>query len=336
MLKVDGGIPVNMNDVKARAEWLEAIGYDGGMTAETSHDPFLPLAIAAEHTSKVDLMTSIAVAFARNPMLLANLGHDLNAYSEGRFILGLGSQIRPHIRKRFSMEWSHPAARMKEMIQAMHAIWDCWHDGKPLDFRGEFYQHSLMTPVFMPLNIEHGRPRVFLAAVGPGMTKTAAEVADGLIVHSFSTAKYIKEVTMPVVEETLKAAGRKREDFELSYPAFVVTGETEEQFNRNKKATQERIAFYGSTPAYKGVLEAHGWNDLQPELNRMSKAGQWEEMGTLIEDDILDAFATVGEPKDIVAAMKERYDGVLDRLTIGFDGLEAETVSNLLAEFKAA
>jgi len=141
---------------------------------------------------------------------------------------------------------------------------------------------------------------------------------------------------MPVVEETLKAAGRKREDFELSYPAFVVTGETEEQYNRNKKATQERIAFYGSTPAYKGVLEAHGWNDLQPELNRMSKAGQWEEMGTLIEDDILDAFATVGEPKDIVAAMKERYDGVLDRLTIGFDGLEAETVSNLLAEFKAA
>jgi probable F420-dependent oxidoreductase len=336
MLKVDSGIPVNMKDVKERAEWLEAIGYDGGMTAETSHDPFLPLAIAAEHTSKIDLMTSIAVAFARNPMLLANLGHDLNAYSEGRFILGLGSQIRPHIRKRFSMEWSHPAARMKEMILAIHAIWDNWHDGAPLDFRGEFYEHSLMTPVFTPVNTEHGRPRVFLAAVGPKMTQTAAEVADGLIVHSFSTAKYIQEVTMPIVEETLKATGRKREDFELSYPAFVVTGETEEQFNKAKKMTRERIAFYGSTPAYKVVLEAHGWNDLQPELNRMSKAGQWEEMGTLIEDDILNAFATVGEPKDIVNELKSRYDGVLDRLTIGFEGLEAETVAGLISEFKAA
>jgi probable F420-dependent oxidoreductase len=336
MIKVDAGIPMNMNEVKARAEWLEAVGYDGAMTAETSHDPFLPLAIAAEHTQRVDLMTSIAVAFARNPMLLANLGHDLNSYSKGRFILGLGSQIRPHIRKRFSMEWSNPAARMKEMIQAMHAIWDCWHKGEPLNFRGEFYEHSLMTPVFTPTDAEYGAPRVFLAAVGPMMTRTAAEVADGLIIHAFSTAKYIKEVTVPIVEETLKANGRSREDFSLGYPAFVVTGETEEAFNKAKKMTQERIAFYGSTPAYKGVLECHGWDDLQPELNRLSKAGQWEEMGTLIDEDILNAFAIVGEPKDIVGELKTRYDGVLDRITLHFEDLEAETVAGFIKELKAA
>lgn len=336
MLKIDGGVPAKLDEVVERAVSLEELGYDGLACAETGNDPFLPLALAAEHTSRVQLMTSIAVAFARNPMVLANLGHDLNAYSKGRFILGLGSQIRPHIEKRFSMPWSDPAARMKEMIAAINAIWDCWYDGVPLKFRGDYYTHTLMTPMFTPTNIEYGRPKTILAAVGPLMTKAAAEAADGIFIHAFTTPRYINEVTVPVVEDALAKSGRARDKFELVYPAFVVTGETEEGFAKSKVAVQRQIAFYGSTPAYKGVLDLHGWGDLHPELNLMSKEGKWKEMGTLIEDDILDAFAVVGEPDNIVKELKARFDGVVDRVMLGFPDLPAERVSALISELKAA
>ena len=193
-MKIDSGLMGSLDGVAERAQQLEADGFDGLITAEMAHDPFLPLALAAEHTERIELMTSIAVGFARNPMLLANLGHDLNAYSKGRFILGLGSQIKPHITKRFSMPWSHPAARMREMILAIRAIWDTWYEGKPLAFDGEFYQHTLMTPMFTPTDTEHGPARIFLAAVGPRMTEVAGEVADGMIVHAFTTEKYLRAV----------------------------------------------------------------------------------------------------------------------------------------------
>ena len=336
MLKIDAGITATLESVVERAKWAEAVGYDGIACAETANDPFLPLALAAEHTTTPELMTSIAVAFARNPMVLANLGHDLNAYSKGRFTLGIGSQIKPHIEKRFSMPWSSPAARMREMIEAIHAIWDCWYEEKPLKFRGDFYQHTLMTPMFTPTNTQYGKPKIILAAVGPMMTKTAAEVADGMFIHAFTTAKYMKEVTVPVVEATLKAAGRARSDFQLVYPVFLVTGETEEQFAKQKKITQERIAFYGSTPAYKGVLDLHGWGDVQPELNRLSKEGQWQEMGTLIDDDILGAFAVVGEPDDVAAQIKERFGPLVDRAMVVFPDLPAERVGTLVEQMKAA
>lgn len=336
MLKIDGGIPADLDKAGERAMWLESVGYDGLACPETDHDPFLPLVLAAEHTSRIEIMTSIAVAFARNPMLLANLGHDLNAYSKGRFILGIGSQIRPHIQKRFAMPWSEPAARMKELIQAVHAIWDNWYDGTPLKFRGDFYTHTLMTPMFTPTNTEYGRPKIVLAAVGPLMTKAAAEVADGIFIHAFTTPRYINEVTVPAVEEALTRAGRKREEIELVYPAFAVTGDTEESFARTKVAVQRQIAFYGSTPAYQGVLELHGWGDLHPELNRLSKEGKWEEMGTLIDDDILSAFAVVGEPSDVVQQIKSRFDGVVDRVMLSFPDLPAEQVSGLLSELRAA
>lgn len=336
MLKIDGGIPADLNKAGERAAWLESVGYDGLACPETDHDPFLPIVLAAEHTSKIQLMTSIAVAFARNPMLLANLGHDLNAYSKGRFILGIGSQIRPHIQKRFSMPWSEPAARMKELIQAVHAIWDNWYDGTPLKFRGDFYTHTLMTPMFTPTNTEYGRPKIILAAVGPLMTKTAAEVADGIFIHAFTTARYINEVTIPAVTEALAKTGRPREEIDLVYPAFVVTGDTEEAFARTKVAVQRQIAFYGSTPAYRGVLDLHGWGDLHPELNRLSKEGKWEEMGTLIDDDILDAFAVVGEPSDAVKQIKSRFEGVVDRVMLGFPDLPAERVGALIDELRAA
>jgi probable F420-dependent oxidoreductase len=317
-MKVDGGlITQDLAAVPARARALEAAGYDGAVTAEIASDPFLPLALAAEHTERLELMTSIAVAFARNPMLLANVGHDLNAYSKGRFILGLGSQIRPHIQKRFSMPWSHPAARMRELILAMRAVWDCWYRGKPLDFRGEFYQHTLMTPMFVPANTEHGPPRVFLAAVGPRMTEVAGEVADGLIAHAFTTDRYFRDVTLPAIERGLERSGRRREDFSITCPVFVVTGDDEASRAANREGVCKQIAFYGSTPAYRGVLETYGWGEHQPELNRLSKAGQWDEMGRLIDDDVHDAFAIVGEPDEIAPKLEARYGGLLDRILGG-------------------
>ena len=242
-------------------------------------------------------MTSIAVAFARSPMTLANLGHDLNAFSKGRFLLGLGSQIQPHITKRFSMPWSHPAARMRELIQAMRAIWACWYQGEKLAFRGEFYTHTLMTPMFTPTNTQYGAPKVLLAAVGPKMTEVAGEVADGMIVHGFTTPKYVHEVTLPALERGLAAAGRSRKGFQLACPVFVVTGRDAKEWEQSRAGVCKQIAFYGSTPAYRGVLELHGWGALQGELNAMSKRGEWDAMGTRITDEILEQFAIVAQPR---------------------------------------
>ncbi len=329
-MKIDGGLGFggNLAGVAEQIQKLEAQGYHGAMTAETSSDPFFPLVLAAEHSERIELMTSIAVAFARNPMVLAGVGHDLNAYSKGRFILGLGSQIKPHITRRFSMPWSHPAARMREFILAMRAVWDCWYQGEKLDFRGEFYQHTLMTPMFTPSDIEFGPPRVFLAAVGPLMTQAAGEVADGLIAHAFTTEKYFRAVTLPNLEKGLAKAGRSRDGFEVSCPVFVVTGRDEESTAASRLGITRQIAFYGSTPAYRPVLEAHGWGELGPELTALSKRGEWNTMGTLITDEILEAFAIVASPKDVPDRLLERYGGLIDRVACTFDigdGAERES-----------
>ena len=315
-MKVDGGIPsVGIDEIVRVAKELEDVGYDGGLTAEMSHDPFLPLVIAAEHTERLELATGIAVAFARNPMTLANIGYDLQTFAKGRFRLGLGSQIKAHIETRFSMPWSHPAPRMRELILATRAIWDCWNDGTPLDFRGEFYRHTLMTPFFVPGPNPYDNPKISLAAVGTRMTEVAAEVADGIILHAFTTERYVREVTLPALERGFAKSGKSRDDFEISGPLFIVSGADEEELEKAKQGTKQQIAFYGSTPAYRGVLELHGWGDLQDELNRLSKQGEWVAMGDLITDDILDAFAIVGEPEDIPKAMLARYGGVVDRLS---------------------
>jgi probable F420-dependent oxidoreductase len=313
-VRVDGGIGgTSIAELAKQARALEDLGYDGIMTAETSHDPFLQLVIAAEHTERVELGTGIAVAFARNPMTLANLGHDLQTYSGGRAIVGLGSQIKPHIEKRFSMEWSHPAKRMRELILAMRAVWACWNDGAALDFRGEFYRHTLMTPFFNPGPTGHGPPKVFLAAVGEHMTEVAGEVADGILIHGFTTERYVREVTLPAVERGLARAGRSREGFEVSGPLFVVTGTNDEEIERAKTGTRQQIAFYGSTPNYRPVLDLHGWGELQPELNALSKQGKWVEMGERIDDEILSTFAVVAGPDDVGAELGRRYGGIVDR-----------------------
>jgi probable F420-dependent oxidoreductase len=268
-------------------------------------------------------------------MILANIGHDLNAYSRGRFTLGLGSQIKPHITKRFSMQWGAPAAQMRELVLAMRAIWANWYDGAPLEFVGEYYRHTLMTPAFTPENREYGAPKVILAAVGPHMTEVAGEVADGMIIHPFSTLPYIESVTLPAIERGLAKSGRSRDDFEISYSCFVVTGRTEEEFAAARKAARERIAFYGSTPAYKGVLEAIGVGELQSELNAMSKQGRWQEMGTLITDDILDAFGVVGEPSDIAAEMLARYGSFTDRTSASFPVADDAERQAIIARLRA-
>ncbi len=314
-MRIDGGLGFDLRKAGSAAAKLEEQGYDGLWTAETAHDPFFPLLLAAAQTERVELGTGIAVAFARNPMNLAQIAYDLQAASGGRFILGLGSQIKPHITKRFSMEWSHPAARMREMILAIRAIWDAWNGVAKLDFRGDFYTHTLMTPFFDPGPNPHGNAKVFLAGVGERMTEVAGEVCDGFLCHGFTTERYLREVTLPALERGAAQAGRKLSDIEISGPAFVVTGATDEEMAASTAGVKQQIAFYGSTPAYRGVLELHGWGDLQDDLNRMSKEGKWKEMGELITDDILDAFAVVAAPEQIAAKLDERYGDVVQRLS---------------------
>ena len=334
-MRIDGGLMGDLSESGRQAKRLEGLGYHGALTAETAHDPFFPLLLAAQETESIELMTSIAVAFSRTPMNLANIGHDLNSFSKGRFILGLGSQIRPHITKRFSMPWSKPAARMREFILAMRAIWQAWHEGAALKFEGEFYTHSLMTPMFTPTDTQYGAPKVFLAAVGPLMTEVAGEVADGVIIHAFTTEKYLREVTLPAVERGLAKSGRSRADFQVVYPGFVVSGTTEEAFAQTKQAVCKQIAFYGSTPAYAPVLGIEGWGELQPELNRLSKQGQWDEMGTLITDEVLDKFAVVGEPDAAVDKFLSRFGDVVDRTTGSFPSRDSDHARAILAKLSA-
>jgi probable F420-dependent oxidoreductase len=316
---------------------MEAAGYDGAWSAETSHDPFLALAIAAEHTNRLEVGTGIAVAFARSPLVVAHAAWDLQTYSQGRFNLGLGSQVRAHIERRFSMTWSHPAARMREFILAMRAIWDSWQTGTKLDFRGDFYHHTLMTPEFNPGASPYGAPKVFLAAVGDRMTGVAAETADGILLHPFTTERYLRETTVPTLEPILARSGKRRgTNFEISLPVLIATGVNESDFERSKKATRRRIAFYGSTPAYRPVLDLHGWGDLQSELNSLSKGGEWAKMGHLIDDGILETLAVVAEPRDLVEKLVGRYADLIDRATFySPGGLDTDLAHVLLAEMKS-
>lgn len=294
----------------------ERLGFDGVVAAEIRDDPFLILGLGAAVTERVELRTGIAVAFARSPMTTAYSAHDLQMFSRGRFTLGLGSQIQAHITKRFGMPWQGPARQMADFIRALHAIWDCWYDGKPLDYRGDCYRHTLMTPDFTPQETRYGRPRVVMAAVGPLMIATAAREADGILVHTFCTPRYLEQEILPRVTATLAESGRSRADFEVSFPPFVVTGATEEEFEAARQRVKYRIAFYASTPAYRPVLECHGWEGLQPKLNQLSKNNGWERMPELIGDEMLETFAVVGEPRQVATEIRRRYGHLVDRLTL--------------------
>jgi probable F420-dependent oxidoreductase len=314
-MKIDGGIGFDPSGIAAQAVKAEESGYDGVWSAETNHDPFLPIAVGAAATEKLEFGTGIAVAFARNPMTLAVLANDLQLLTKGRFMLGMGSQIKPHITKRFSMPWSHPAPRMRELILAIRAIWNTWATGEPLAFRGEFYTHTLMTPFFDPGPNPYGNPKILLAAVGELMTEVAGEVGDGFLVHGFSTERYLREVSLPALERGAAKAGKTRLDLTVSYPGFVVTGPDGQSMEAAAKGVREQIAFYGSTPAYRPVLELHGWGDLQPELNTLSKRGEWVKMGELINDDILNAFAVVAPLDQVATEVRNRFEGLVDRFS---------------------
>jgi probable F420-dependent oxidoreductase len=282
---------------------------------ETQVDPFIACALAAERTDRVEIGTGIAVALARNPMTVALQANDVQAISEGRFILGLGSQVKAHITKRYSMPWSKPAARMREFVLAVRAIWQAWNSGEPLKFRGDFYTHTLMTPFFNPGPNPHGNPAIVLAGVGPLMTEVAGEVADGLLCHVFSTERYVREVTLPALERGRAKAGRTLDGFEISGPSLIVARETEADIAAGVEVARQQLAFYGSTPAYRQVLDLHGWGELHERLNGMAARGEWEQMAGAIDDEVLHAFAIVGTPEEAVAELGRRYGDVITRIT---------------------
>ena len=337
-MKIDATVMAgDLETIGPRARRIESLGYDALYTAETQHDPFFPLVLAAEHTERMDLATAIAVAFPRSPTHLAHIGHDLQRFSRGRFILGLGSQIKAHVEKRFSAQFSRPAARMRELILATRAIWRTWEEGEPLRFEGEFYRHTLMTPFFNPGPTGYGTPRIFLAAVGEKMTEVVGEVCDGMFVHGFSTERYIRQTTLPALERGLAKSGRSRADIELAFPTFMVTGETDEEWQKADAAVREQIAFYGSTPAYRPVLETHGWGEVQDELNALSKRGEWKQMGKVITDDILDAFAVRGSAGDLPGLVTARYGDLVDRVSFYAPyRTDPEQWADVVAAFKAS
>ena len=295
---------------------LEALGFDGAFTYETRHDPFLPLVLAADRTSTMRLGTAIAIAFARTPMLLATIGRDLQDVSAGRAPLGLGTQIRPHIERRYSMPWSRPADRLREMVLAIRAIWDAWDGIAPLDFRGEFYTHSLLPPAFDPGPARFGRPDLLLAGVGPRLTRVAAEVGDGVLVHPFATRESLEQLTLPAVAEGLASAGRERGDLELAVVTMIATGDTGAELDEAIAVVRGQLAFYGSTPAYARVLECNGWEGIHPRLNALSREGRWDDMAALVPDEMLEAIAIVGRRHEIAGRIRAKVDGIADTVSL--------------------
>ena len=336
LLDAGGDAGMDPRAFAAGAADIETAGYDGIFAAETKHDPFVALTAAAMRTEKVELMSGIAVAFARSPMSTAETANDLQLVSEGRFILGLGSQIKAHVERRFSMPWSAPAARMREDVSAVRAIWDSWQTGEPLAFEGEHYRHTLMTPFFSPGPNPYGTPPIWIAAVGDKMAETAGAVADGLFAHSFTTEKYLREVTVPALARGAASTGREATDLGISLPAFVAIGETQAELDTAIAATRGHIAFYGSTPAYSAVLERHGWGGLHEELHAASRRGEWKRMGALIDDEVLTAFAAVGSPAEAAAQLRERYAGLVTRLSFSASYELSESArSGLLVALRA-
>jgi len=304
----------DLRQVAPMARRYEADGYDGLITMENRHDPFLPLAIAAVETTRVELHTGIAIAFLRSPMSVANMGWDLQGASGGRFVVGLGPQVRAHNERRFSVPWTPPAPRVREYVQSLRAIWRCWKFGEPLQYEGDHYRFTLMTPNFVPEMIDAPLPAVTIAAVGPAMMKVAAEECDGVKLHVFATRKYLEEAVMPVIDAGLASAGRRREHYEISGGGFLCTGPDDAAVARGFEWVRQRVAFYGSTQAYWPVLAVHGLDDLGRKLNRMTREGKWEAMAREISDDIVHLFAAVGRHDEIAGVVARRFGGAVDSL----------------------
>ena len=336
-MKLDAGMLTH--DLKSIADYarrVEALGYDCLWSSETQHDPFLPLAVAATVTSRVKLGTAIAVAFPRSPMILAHIAWDLAKASDGRFILGLGTQVKGHNERRFSVRFESPGPKMREIVQALRAIWDCWQNGTKLNFKGRFFRFDLMTPFFNPGPIAEPRIAVYIAGVNQHMCRIAGEVCDGLHVHPFNSPKYLREYVHPAVEEGLRASGRKRADFTYVTSTFAVVGDTEQELALARQSVRQQIAFYASTRTYEPVLAAHGWQDLTPALHRKSVEGDWQGMAALVTDEMVDTFAVTGTYATIGGRIRERYTGLLDRTSLyqpWQPGLDDPRLPKLVKEF---
>jgi probable F420-dependent oxidoreductase len=319
-----------LNDIGGVCHNLETLGFTDLSAQENKQDAFLPLAIAATNSKAMHLRTSVSIAFARSPMSSAMLSWDIQAASKGRFTLGLGSQVKGHNVRRFSVPWSPPAPRIREYVQSVRAIWDCWENGTRLDYQGEHYQFSLMTPNFTPEPLGTPVPKIQIAAVGPAMMKVAAEECDGVMLHGFCTRKYLQERIMPRLEKGLESAGRSRGQFEISGGGFVATGPDDEAVQKLFEWVRMRIGFYGSTPSYWPVFEVHGLQELGLKLNEMSKKGQWDEMTKEISDDVVHLFAAVGRHDELVGALTDRFGGMTDIV-----GLPEDTPPDVIQEVLA-
>jgi len=335
-VKLDTGfMPASLHDAAATAKAAEDMGFDALWSAETSHDPFFPLVLAAEHTKRIKLGTSIAVAFPRSPMVLAQIGWDLQAQSGGRFILGLGTQVRGHNERRFGIKWEHPGPKLREMIQMIHAIWDCWQNGTRPNFVGKFYNFTLMTPVFNPGPIDYPRPGIYIAGVNEYMCRLAGELCDGFHAHPFHSIKYLDDVVFPNIHRGLEKAGRKRGDISMSSTVFVITGENQKEIEAAKGPVRQQLSFYASTPAYAGVLEAHGWGETGRRLTEKSKRGDWAGMASEITDEMLDVYAVTATSDQVADAIQQRYARYFDRVAfyLPFRAGDKERWRRLVAAF---
>lgn len=327
--------PKDLNTAGEVARQVEEYGFSGLWTAETSHNPFLPLTHAAIATQRINLGTAIAVAFPRSPMVTAGIAWDLAEQSKGRFILGLGTQIKPHITKRFSTEWSAPVPRLREYIESMRAIWHTWQTGEQLRYTGEHYRFTLMTPFFSPDPMPYFDIPIYIAGVNERLCRLAGELCQGFHVHPFHTIQYLKELIIPNIEAGAKRSNRSREDVKLTCAIFVVTGKDAEEIRNNAIATKSQIAFYASTPSYSSVLEMHGWQDLGERLGKMTREGRWSEMWQEISDDMLNEIAVVAPIDELAHKVKERYTGLLDRIGYYFPFIPGEADKQVIWESAA-
>jgi probable F420-dependent oxidoreductase len=331
-MKIDVAVMApTLRSVPYLAQSAEDIGFDALWTSETQHDPFLPLALVAEHTTRMEFGTAIAVAFARSPTTLAHIAWDLSKASRGRFILGLGTQVKAHIERRFGMTWESPAPKLREMILAMRAVWQAWQGDGKLNFRGDFFKLTLMTPFFNPGPIEHPDIPIYIAGVNEHLCRVAGELCQGFHVHPFHTPEYIRQIVLPNIKLGTEKVGRTREDVQLVSSIFVATNEQEREMAR------QQISFYASTPTYKAVLDVHGWGDLSEKLGALAVRGKWSEMPALVSDEMLNEVAIVAPPEQVVPRIKQKYAGLLDRVMfyVPFDPLEAPKWRAIVEAFKA-
>jgi probable F420-dependent oxidoreductase len=338
-MKVDTVLPLDLALVADAAKRIEALGYDGALTPETGHDPFLAHAIAAEHTERIQLGTAVAIAFPRSPMATAQIAWDLQKYSKGRFHIGLGTQVKGHIVRRYGMDWHPPGPRLRDYVLMMRAIWDSWQNGTRPSFEGEYYRYTLTSPFFNPGPIEHPKIPVHISAINPYNCRLVGQLCDGIKLHPFNTPKYLREVIMPNIQAGAKKAGRDAKEIEVCGQGFVITGKTEEEVEKAKAPVRQQLSFYASTRTYKPVLDVQGWGDVNEELFAMSIEGKWQEMANGITDDMLEEFAVIGIYDEIVPKIKAKCAGLIDRVSFQIpvrSPEDEERLKHMIKELQAA